>query len=104
MFIFHPKAAASLFLASLTLLATSTPLPVGAADTSVELRQLTHKNFNTSVAQDTWYVSDGEAPSSEGCGGNGTRSSPDTLVYLYAMHTTASSRPRCFPAVVWRAR
>ena len=57
MFHFYPKSAASLFLASLTLLATSTPLPVGAADTNVELRQLTHKNFNTSVAHDTWYVS-----------------------------------------------
>jgi len=56
MFNFHLKSAASLFLASLTLLATSTPLPVGAADTNVELRQLTHKNFNASVAHGTWFV------------------------------------------------
>jgi hypothetical protein len=62
MFNFHPISAVSLFLASLTLLATSTPLPVDAADTNVELRQLTHKDFNTSVTHDTWYVSDGEAP------------------------------------------
>jgi hypothetical protein len=56
MFNFHPKSAASLFLASLTLLVASTPLPAGAADTDVELRQLTHKNFNASIADDTWYV------------------------------------------------
>jgi hypothetical protein len=54
---YHPKSAASLFLASLTLLVTSTPLPVDATDTNVELRQLTNKNFNTSIAHDTWYVS-----------------------------------------------
>lgn len=64
MLYFHPKSAASLFLASLTLLATSTPLPVGAADTGVDLRQLTHKNFNSSVAHDTWYVSHHERPQS----------------------------------------
>lgn len=61
MFNFHPKSTASLFLVSLTLLATSTPLPVDAAEPNVELRQLTHKNFNASVAHDTWYVADGEA-------------------------------------------
>lgn len=56
---FHLNSAASLFLASLTLLVTvtSTPLPVDAADTEVALRLLTHKNFNTSIAHDTWYVS-----------------------------------------------
>ena len=56
---FHPKPVPSLFLASLTLLVTvtSTPLPVDAADAEVSLRQLTAKNFNTSIAHDTWYVS-----------------------------------------------
>ena len=55
---FHPKPVPSLFLASLTLLVTvtSTPLPVDAADAEVSLRQLTPKNYNTSIAHDTWYV------------------------------------------------
>jgi len=61
----HPKSAASLFLASLTLLVTSTPLPVDATDTDVGLRQLTYKNFNTSIARDTWYVRTAE---SQWCG------------------------------------
>jgi protein-disulfide isomerase len=59
MFTFHPKSTASLFLASLTLLVTSTPLPASAADENVELRWLTHKNFNASIAHDAWYVSRG---------------------------------------------
>ena len=91
---FHPKPVPSLFLASLTLLVTvtSTPLPVDAADAEVSLRQLTPKNFNTSIAHDTWYVSD-----TEWGGWRGGLSAGDTVfpfilpVYIaYTIHHTSN--------------
>ncbi|PVF99148.1 thioredoxin-domain-containing protein [Serendipita vermifera] len=46
----------SLFLSSLLLLVTSSPLPVDSKETPPELRQLTANTFDQSIKKDTWFV------------------------------------------------